>query len=55
MIKYVMINSNEVVRITNISRSTYMSENCVKHNEEDVQYIWENKFPIENPKYVKGD
>ena len=46
-----MINSNEVVRITNISGTAYMADNCVKHNEEDVQYIWDKRIPIENPKY----
>ena len=52
MIKYAMINSDEVVRITNISGTAYTDDHGEKHNEEKVQYIWENRVPKENPKYV---
>ena len=52
MIKYVMINSNKVVRITNISGTTFTDEHGDKHNVEKVQYIWEKGKPIVNPKYI---
>ena len=50
--KYVMINSDEVVRITNISGTTFTDESGDKHNVEKVKYIWEKRIPKDNPKYV---
>ena len=50
--KYVMINSNKVVRIVNISGTAYTDEHNNKYNEEKVQYIWKKRIPIKNPKYV---
>jgi len=52
MNKYVMINSNEVVVINNISGSTYTDIHDNKYNEEKVKYIWDKGIPIYNPKYV---
>ena len=48
-----MINSDRIVRITNISGTAYTDEYGDKHNEEKVQYIWEKGVPVKNPKYVK--
>jgi hypothetical protein len=50
--KYVMINSNKVVRIVNISGTAYTDEHNNKYNEEKVQYIWNKGVPVKNPKYV---
>jgi hypothetical protein len=50
--KYVMIENNKVVQITNISGTTYTDINNNKYNEEKVQYIWEKRIPVKNPKYI---
>jgi len=50
--KYVMINSDEVVVINNISGSTYTDIDGNKYNEEKVQYIWHKGKAIYNPKYM---
>ena len=53
--KYVMIEDNgdlEIVRITNVNGSAWTDSNGNKYNEEKVKYIWEKRFPMNNPKYV---
>ena len=52
VVKYVMINSDEIVMIKNISGSTFTDVDGNKYNEEKVQYMWEKRIPILNPKYV---
>ena len=50
-----MIEDNgdlEIVRIVNVSGSTWTDSNGYKYNEEKVKYIWEKRFPMNNPKYV---
>ena len=53
--KYVMIEDNrelKIVRIVNVSGSTWTDSNDNKYNEEKVKYIWEKRLPMNNPKYV---
>jgi hypothetical protein len=51
-LKYVMINSDKIVMINNISGSTYTDIDNNKYNEEKVQYMWEKGKIIHNPKYI---
>ena len=52
MIKYAMINSDRIVRITNISGSTYTEENGDKHNVDKIQYVWKKGKPKLKKNYV---